>query len=241
MFNPISTYRIQFHRDFKLGALAHIIPYLQQLGVKTLYASPIFRAVPGSGPGYDLTDANCINPEIGTIEQLYEVSSQLKKAGISWLQDIVPNHMALHEDNHWLMDVLKYGRASKYADYFDIDWSHPACDGKLMLPVLDRPVDEAIEHGKLYIDEADDELWLQYGMRLPLQENSKRLWTTADRGRDPRGDGRKEVLKAILNRQHYMLMKYSSADEVINYRRFFTINGLISLNMQHRHVFDSYH
>jgi maltooligosyltrehalose synthase len=38
MFNPVLTYRIQFHKGFTFADLEKIIPYLQQLGVKTLYA-----------------------------------------------------------------------------------------------------------------------------------------------------------------------------------------------------------
>ena len=83
MFNPQSTYRIQFNKDFNFNSFEKIIPYLQKLGIKTIYASPIFKAVPGSTHGYDITCPLLINPEIGTIEQLYNISTQLKAAGIS--------------------------------------------------------------------------------------------------------------------------------------------------------------
>ncbi|RYY86933.1 MAG: hypothetical protein EOO15_13195, partial [Chitinophagaceae bacterium] len=53
MYNPISTYRIQFHRDFTLADLEQQLEYFIGLGVKTIYASPIFTAVPGSTHGYD--------------------------------------------------------------------------------------------------------------------------------------------------------------------------------------------
>ena len=112
MFDPVATYRIQFHKDFTFHDLERIIPYLQKLGIKTIYASPIFTATPGSTHGYDGLDPNTINPEIGTEEQLRIISQRLKTAGISWLQDIVPNHMAFHPDNKWLMDVLEKGRDS---------------------------------------------------------------------------------------------------------------------------------
>ncbi|MGN6568165.1 MAG: alpha-amylase family glycosyl hydrolase, partial [Flavipsychrobacter sp.] len=138
MFNPQSTYRIQFNKSFTFDDFEKIIPYLQQLGIKTLYASPIFKAVPGSTHGYDVTCPLQINPEIGTIDQLYKISEQLKAAGISWMQDIVPNHMAFHPDNTWLMDVLEHGESSKYAECFDIDWQHPAYKGKLLLPGLGK-------------------------------------------------------------------------------------------------------
>lgn len=50
MYNPVSTYRIQFHGDFNLKMLRQQIPYLDLLGVGTLYASPIFKATPASTP-----------------------------------------------------------------------------------------------------------------------------------------------------------------------------------------------
>lgn len=133
-YNPIATYRVQFHKEFTFRDFREIIPYLVQVGVRTIYASPIFEAVPGSQHGYDGTDPNRINPEIGTEEELMEIAETLKQNNMSWLQDIVPNHLAYHENNKWLMDVLEKGRSSTYASYFDINWNHPEFDGKLMVP-----------------------------------------------------------------------------------------------------------
>src|ERR1700755_3382485 len=97
--NPVSTYRIQFHKDFTFSAFEKIIPYLHRLGIRTIYASPVFEATPGSIHGYDGTDPNRINPEIGTEEQLVHISKRLKEKNIQWVQDIVPNHLAFHENN----------------------------------------------------------------------------------------------------------------------------------------------
>ena len=77
--NPVSTYRIQFNKDFTLGDLENILPYLEKLGIKTIYASPIFEATPGSTHGYDGTDPNRINPEIGTEDQLIRISNHLRQ------------------------------------------------------------------------------------------------------------------------------------------------------------------
>ena len=93
MFDPISTYRIQFHAAFTFTDFEKTIPYLNELGIKTIYASPVYEAVPGSMHGYDGVNPNKINPEIGTIEQLRNISKTLKGLGMSWIQDIVPNHM----------------------------------------------------------------------------------------------------------------------------------------------------
>ncbi|MBL7699383.1 MAG: malto-oligosyltrehalose synthase [Chitinophagaceae bacterium] len=132
--NPVSTYRIQFNKNFTFSDLEKIIPYLHSLGVKTIYASPVFEATPGSTHGYDGTDPNRINPEIGTEDQLRRISAELKKRNMYWLQDIVPNHLAFHENNQWLMDVLEKGRSSEYASYFDITWNHPEFGNKLIVP-----------------------------------------------------------------------------------------------------------
>lgn len=139
--NPISTYRIQFNKDFTFSDLEKIIPYLHKLGVKTIYASPVFEAAPGSTHGYDGTDPNRINPEIGTEEQLQKISADLKERNMYWLQDIVPNHLSFHENNKWLMDVLEKGKASQYASYFDIIWEHPEYDDKLMVPFPGSPLE----------------------------------------------------------------------------------------------------
>ena len=123
--NPVSTYRIQFSSDFTFSDFEKIIPYFNKLGIKTIYASPVFEAVPGSTHGYDGTDPNKLNPEIGTEEQLLKISHELKKRKMYWLQDIVPNHLAFHENNKHLMDVLRNGRSSPFARWFDILWDHP--------------------------------------------------------------------------------------------------------------------
>jgi len=151
MFNPIATYRIQFHKEFTFSDFERIIPYLADLGVSTIYASPIFEAVPGSNHGYDVTDPHCINPEIGTLEQFRKISKKLRLAGISWLQDIVPNHMAFHDKNLRLMDILENGRSSVYSGFFDIFWDAAGFEGKLMIPVLGDTVDQIVNNRQISV------------------------------------------------------------------------------------------
>ena len=40
---PVSTYRLQFNRYFKFTDARGIIPYLNDLGISDIYASPIIR------------------------------------------------------------------------------------------------------------------------------------------------------------------------------------------------------
>ena len=45
---PTSTYRIQFRNGMSFDRAATLVPYLKQLGISHLYASPVFTATAGS-------------------------------------------------------------------------------------------------------------------------------------------------------------------------------------------------
>ena len=120
---PLSTYRFQFNRNFTFADAARLVPYLHALGVTDLYASPYLQARTGSLHGYDISDHNRLNPEIGTEEEHAHLSRELRSREMGQLLDIVPNHMGVgHPDNAWWMDVLENGPSSLYAPFFDIDW-----------------------------------------------------------------------------------------------------------------------
>ncbi|MEJ2883447.1 malto-oligosyltrehalose synthase [Pedobacter sp. GR22-6] len=225
MFNPIATYRIQFHAGFTFQNFQAIIPYLDELGIKTIYASPIFDAVPGSMHGYDGTNPHRINPEIGTLQELKQIARALKKRGMYWIQDIVPNHMAFHPSNAWLMDVLRKGEKSNYRQYFDIV-SGDLEKEPLMLPFLGADLDEVIASGELQLHKISDTYFFKYhDQEWPLSEGTDASLSLSD----------------ILSRQFYRPCSYRETNERINYRRFFTVNNLICLNMQHEEVFQDYH
>jgi (1->4)-alpha-D-glucan 1-alpha-D-glucosylmutase len=149
---PRATIRLQFHKGFTLDDGAAVIPYAAQLGMSHLYASPILKARPGSTHGYDIVDHNAINPEIGGDAALDRLSSVLRAHGMGLILDIVPNHMGVGgSDNVWWMDVLEWGRASRYADAFDIDWTppDPTLHGKIMAPFLGESYGAALRSGDL--------------------------------------------------------------------------------------------
>lgn len=228
MYNPVSTYRIQFHKDFTFAKLEAAIPYLIQLGIKTLYASPIFEAVPGSTHGYDGINPHRINPEIGTEEELRRISARLREAGIGWLQDIVPNHMAFDPRNAWLMDVLEKGKASEFANYFDILWDD---NEKMMVPFLGGILEEVVEKGELEVKEQEGKWYFDYFDNLyPINPAT-----------NPKADLSGAALLQLAKSQPYRLCHWQETDRRINYRRFFTVNGLICLNIQDDKVFEHYH
>lgn len=144
---PTSTYRLQFRDGMTFDRAAELVPYLKALGISHLYASPIFTAASGSTHGYDVTDANEIDPAIGGREAFERLCAELKEAGLGLILDIVPNHMAASLENAWWRDVVEHGAASRYARHFDIDWSR-----KLTLPFLGGSFDEALHAGEITIE-----------------------------------------------------------------------------------------
>jgi malto-oligosyltrehalose synthase/4-alpha-glucanotransferase len=291
MYKPASTYRVQFHKGFNFESFEKTIPYFVKLGVSTIYASPIFEAVPGSQHGYDIIDPHKINPEIGTLDQLRNIARKLAVHGIGWIQDIVPNHMAFHSANNWLMDVLEKGRYSVYASFFDMSWTSDLFQGRVIVPVLGASLDEIIQSNELQLEYSGEKITLRYHDHvLPLHPRSYNTVfqredipqavqqvteqiSTMHRIEEPvaynlrwheliiqlqalqRDDRIREfitqavqhinetphLLKQIASEQQYTLAPWQRTDEKINFRRFFTINNLIGLNMQNEKVFHQYH
>ncbi|MFW5821402.1 MAG: alpha-amylase family glycosyl hydrolase, partial [Bacteroidota bacterium] len=109
VYNPVSTYRIQFHKDFDFMEARQILTYLQELGIKTIYASPVLQAQKGSLHGYDVTDPLKLNPEIGDEESFKALVNAIHEKNMGWIQDFVPNHMAYSTENPWIYDLLRKG------------------------------------------------------------------------------------------------------------------------------------
>jgi (1->4)-alpha-D-glucan 1-alpha-D-glucosylmutase len=149
---PRATYRLQLNRDFDLRQATALLPYLDELGVSHCYLSPIFKARPGSRHGYDITDHSSLNPEIAGAEDFEQFVAALKRRGMGQIIDMVPNHMGIMgADNSWWLDVLENGPASRFADYFDIDWYASAGElpGRVLLPVLGDHYGAVLESGEL--------------------------------------------------------------------------------------------
>lgn len=261
MKTPSNTYRIQFHKDFNFQQFEQIIEYLHTLGVDTVYASPILQAVPGSAHGYDGTDMARINPEIGTLKQFIALRKKLRKYNIKWIQDIVPNHMAFHPDNAWLMDILEFGEASAYKDYFDTAYSSSLMQGKLMIPVLGKPLREVLASSEVQLMLKNGKLYLQYfEQQFPVSSTSYNLvlnsitnendWFAFLANATNRQNiqnaikqinGDKNQLFHLVDQQHYRLCHWQETDRQINFRRFFTVNSLICLNTHRTEVFEHTH
>jgi (1->4)-alpha-D-glucan 1-alpha-D-glucosylmutase len=161
---PDATYRIQINPDFGFASVAAILDYLASLGVSHVYASPVFKARKGSRHGYDIVDPNSLNLELGSDTDFHDLMDGLKRRDMGWIQDIVPNHMALDGDNAMLMDVLENFTDSDFYGYFDIDWDyHPNTeDAKLNMPFLARPYEECMARGEISLTIEGDRIAIAY-------------------------------------------------------------------------------
>ncbi|MEZ5875178.1 MAG: alpha-amylase family glycosyl hydrolase [Hyphomicrobiales bacterium] len=166
-----ATYRLQFREGMDFARAAALAPYFAKLGVSHLYASPIWRALPGSSHGYDIARYDQIEPLLGGADGFRAMVEALRMADIGVIVDFVPNHMGASPFNPWWRDVLEWGADSTYASFFDIDWSAP----KLLIPVLPEPYGLALEKGSfgLHFDpESGGINFTVSGMKLPLSPPS---------------------------------------------------------------------
>jgi (1->4)-alpha-D-glucan 1-alpha-D-glucosylmutase len=172
---PLSaTARLQFHKDFPIPRATALVPYFSKLGISHLYASPLLRARAGSTHGYDVVDPNQINPELGGEDALRDLVAELRRHDMGLILDIVPNHMGVGgAENAWWLDVLEWGRASPYADFFDIDWDPPdgSLRGRMLAPFLGASYGEVLRDNQLVLrfDAEDGRIFIDYfGNRFPI-------------------------------------------------------------------------
>jgi (1->4)-alpha-D-glucan 1-alpha-D-glucosylmutase len=310
---PVATYRIQYSPDCGFQNVQKIVPYLAELGISDIYASPIFKAKRGSPHGYDVVDLNKLNPDLGTEGDFEALIEEIKKSGMGWIQDFVPNHMAFDGENQMLMDVLENGPYSEYYHYFDIDWEHTyeSLKNRLLAPFLGRLYSESLVEREIVLQYQENGFSINYyslklplkidsyaqvlthrltalkktlgdehrdfaifqgllyslkNLRAPVEERTERysqvqlikrtLWELYTQNNDIKLfindnvdmlNGKKDsqgdhiLLDNLLSEQLFRLSFWKVATEEINYRRFFNINGLISLRMEDERVFNDTH
>lgn len=242
--NPVlSTYRLQFHREFPFSSGAALAGYLRRLGISHVYSSPILSARAGSQHGYDVISYDEVNPELGGADGFRGMAQALRREGIGIVLDIVPNHVAVGgDDNAMWLDLLKRGRGSRYASWFDIDFNErdPVLAGRVHSPFLGEPTQEALEQGKITLveDPARKGFALRYGEHLfPLREEEDE----AIRAAGPQAWHDPGRLRALLDRQHYYLDYWRNASDRLNWRRFFEITHLAGIRMEEPEAFEAAH
>lgn len=211
----LSTYRLQLRGDaFTFADAEKVVDYLGDLGVSHLYLSPILTAGPGSAHGYDVTDPTSVSAEIGGAAGLTALARAAHNRGLGLIVDIVPNHagVGLPQHNPWWWDVLRHGRDSRYARFFDIDWNADE-HGRIVLPVLGSDTDALT---------LDGDVLRYHSMSFPVAPGT--------RGGDA---------AAVRDRQHYKLVGWRTG--VCGYRRFFSVTSLAGLRQEDPEVFEASH
>lgn len=76
-----------------LAGIKQKIPYFKELGLTYLHLMPLFRAPEeNSDGGYAVSSYREVNPALGTMDQLADLTSEFRKHGISLVLDFVFNH-----------------------------------------------------------------------------------------------------------------------------------------------------
>lgn len=242
---PRATYRLQFHGGFTLRQAIDLAPYLAELGVSHLYASPLLTARPGSTHGYDQCDCTQLNREIGTEAELEELAALLRRHQMGLVLDIVPNHMGIGgPENAWWWDVLTYGSSSRFAHYFDIDWNspNPRLKGKVLVPVLGAPYEQVLKAGELKLAWEEGSPRLRYyEQTFPLAPASHPAGGEWSEAAVAEINASPETLDAVLQQQHYRLAWWREGDTDLNYRRFFSITSLAGVRVEDPQVFHETH
>lgn len=111
------------------------IPYLTKLGVTYLHLMPLFRAPEGANDGgYAISSYREVDPTLGTMDDLTDLASALRAAGITLVLDFVFNHTA--DDHEWALKA----RAGdlEYQDYYFMfpDRTMPDAYERLLRPIF---------------------------------------------------------------------------------------------------------
>lgn len=226
---PTATYRLQVHAGFGFDAAAERVPYLADLGVSHVYLSPILQAAPGSAHGYDVLDHTRVSEEAGGQEAFDRLAAACREHGLGIVVDVVPNHMTVPEPAHLnapFWSLLRDGRRSPYAGWFDVDWV--AEDDRILMPVLGGTLESAVEGGELVLAEGGptgtEHVLRYYDHEFPVAPGTEEL---------PLGE--------LVEAQAYRLSSWREAGDALNYRRFFDVTSLVAVRVEDPVVFMATH
>ena len=97
-----------------LNGIRQRLPYLQQLGINTIWLNPVFVS-PQVDNGYDVADYFKIDPRMGTMADMKALIAACHQVGIHVLLDFVLNHTS--DQNKWFQKA-KSDPHSQYRDYY---------------------------------------------------------------------------------------------------------------------------
>lgn len=102
-----------------LSGVRDKIPYFRELGLTYLHLMPLFLAPErNSDGGYAVSSYREVSPALGDMEQLRELSAELRAAGISLVVDFIFNHTS--NEHEWAKRA-----AAGEAEFEDYYWIFP--------------------------------------------------------------------------------------------------------------------
>ena len=145
----------------------------------------------------------------------------LRLSGMGLLLDLVPNHMGVgYGTNPWWQDVLENGRASEYANFFDIDWTplKPDLRNKVLLPILGNQYGAELEAGRIVLAKGEPGFQIEYFDKiLPVDPQTIPLIFHFGDGLRQPGDEARELLALLAALAE--LPPHTSADPEQSLRR----------------------
>jgi (1->4)-alpha-D-glucan 1-alpha-D-glucosylmutase len=109
------TFRLQLTADLGFRAAREtVVPYVRELGASHLYLSPSLQARHRSTHGYDVVDPTRISEDLGGEGEFRALCAAAREAGLGVVLDVVPNHMAVSEENPFWADE---GLRAKFFDW----------------------------------------------------------------------------------------------------------------------------
>jgi len=105
-----SLYVDHFAGSFK--KMKNKIPYLKDLGVKTIWLLPILES-PMQDQGFDISDYYKVRSDLGTNEEFYSLIKEIHENGMKVIFDVAINHTSIEHE------IFKKSRKSKDNPYRD--------------------------------------------------------------------------------------------------------------------------
>lgn len=244
---PRATYRLQLTAEQPFDHAVGQVDHLAVMGISHLYLSPILCARPGSRHFYDVADHSRIDPVLGGMDGFRRLVDAVHAAGMGLIGDLVANHMSVGPWSPVWETVLRDGRSSDAAAFFDIDWETPlpgAAD-KVILPALEGPYGEELTAGRIGLADTPSGLRITYrDLSFPLNaetvEAVERAGTTRLIGTP--GERRSWTrMHSLLEQQHYRLVSGRAGRRLVNYRRFLNVDDLVAVQVEDPQVFEATH
>jgi glycosidase len=111
----------EYHHGGDLAGIKKRLPYLVNLGITSLWLTPIFKNASGSYHGYCTSDFTAIDPNFGTTQEFVNLVAEAHRLGIRIILDLVVNHICdektQYQTPHTQAEHLECARDFKNKDW----------------------------------------------------------------------------------------------------------------------------